>query len=105
MFAYNGPSALITGASDELVGSFAKDNASRGMNLVHPPLSGSQPPVLDAAPVSPLFAPLTLPNGAVLPNRLAKAAMEENMADRQHLPGKALRRLYAAWSKGGIGLI
>lgn len=28
-----------------------------------------------------LFTPLALPNGAVIPNRLAKAAMEENMAD------------------------
>ena len=59
----------------------------------------------DAAPASPLFAPLTLPNGAVLSNRLAKAAMEENMADGEQLPGEALRRLYAAWSKGGVGLI
>ncbi len=61
--------------------------------------------MFDAEPVSPLFAPLTLPNGAVLPNRLAKAAMEENMADDEQLPGADLRRLYAAWSKGGVGLI
>jgi 2,4-dienoyl-CoA reductase-like NADH-dependent reductase (Old Yellow Enzyme family) len=61
--------------------------------------------MFDAEPVSPLFAPLTLPNGAVLPNRLAKAAMEENMADGDQLPGEELRRLYAAWSKGGVGLI
>lgn len=61
--------------------------------------------MFDTVPVSPLFAPLTLPNGAVLTNRLAKAAMEENMADHEHLPGKALCRLYAAWSKGGVGLI
>lgn len=61
--------------------------------------------MFDAEPVSPLFAPLTLPNGAVLPNRLAKAAMEENMADGEQLPGEELRRLYAAWSKGGVGLI
>jgi 2,4-dienoyl-CoA reductase-like NADH-dependent reductase (Old Yellow Enzyme family) len=61
--------------------------------------------MFDAVPISPLFASLTLPNGAVLPNRLAKAAMEENMATGEHLPGEALRRLYAAWSKGGVGLI
>ena len=61
--------------------------------------------MFDAEPVSPLFAPLTLPNGAVLSNRLAKAAMEENMADGEQLPGEELRRLYAAWSKGGVGLI
>jgi 2,4-dienoyl-CoA reductase-like NADH-dependent reductase (Old Yellow Enzyme family) len=61
--------------------------------------------MFDAVPVSPLFQPLTLPNGAVLPNRLAKAAMEENMADGEQLPGEGLCRLYAAWSKGGVGLI
>jgi 2,4-dienoyl-CoA reductase-like NADH-dependent reductase (Old Yellow Enzyme family) len=61
--------------------------------------------MFDAAPASPLFAPLTLPNGAIIPNRLAKAAMEENMADDDQLPGEALRRLYAAWAEGGVGLI
>jgi 2,4-dienoyl-CoA reductase-like NADH-dependent reductase (Old Yellow Enzyme family) len=59
------------------------------------------------APISPLslFAPLTLPNGAVVPNRMAKAAMEENMADSGQIPGESLRRLYAGWAEGGVGLI
>jgi 2,4-dienoyl-CoA reductase-like NADH-dependent reductase (Old Yellow Enzyme family) len=52
-----------------------------------------------------LFTPLTLPNGAVIPNRLAKAAMEENMADANHAPSEALLRLYEAWAKGMAGLI
>ncbi len=52
-----------------------------------------------------LFAPLTLPNGVVVPNRLAKAAMEENLADAQQLPDKRLFRLYKAWADGGVGLI
>src|ERR1700738_5452900 len=56
-------------------------------------------------PPTPLFAPLTLPNRAVIPNRIAKAAMEENMADRGQLPGESLRRLYANWAGGGAGLI
>jgi 2,4-dienoyl-CoA reductase-like NADH-dependent reductase (Old Yellow Enzyme family) len=56
-------------------------------------------------PPSPLFVPLTLPNGAVVPNRIAKAAMEENMADSGQLPGESLRRLYEGWAKGGVGLI
>ena len=56
-------------------------------------------------PPSPLFAPLTLPNKAVVPNRIAKAAMEENMADSGQLPGENLRRLYANWAAGGAGLI
>ncbi|MES2106334.1 MAG: NADH:flavin oxidoreductase/NADH oxidase family protein [Pseudomonadota bacterium] len=54
---------------------------------------------------SPLFAPLTLPNGSTLPNRIAKAAMEENMADPGQLPGAGLQRLYQAWAEGGAGLI
>src|SRR4030081_2566217 len=52
-----------------------------------------------------LFAPLTLPNRAVVPNRIAKAAMEENMADRGQIPGESLRRLYESWAGGGVGLI
>jgi 2,4-dienoyl-CoA reductase-like NADH-dependent reductase (Old Yellow Enzyme family) len=56
-------------------------------------------------PPSPLFASLTLPNNAVVSNRIAKAAMEENMADSNQLPGEALRRLYASWAGGGVGLI
>ena len=52
-----------------------------------------------------LFSALTLPNGATVPNRIAKAAMEENMADGDQLPGEALFRLYRAWAEGGAGLI
>lgn len=52
-----------------------------------------------------LFSPLTLPNGEVIPNRIAKAAMEENMADEDHAPSIALRQLYRAWGRGGAGLI
>jgi len=52
-----------------------------------------------------LFTPLLLPNGAVIANRLAKAAMEENMADADHAPSDALVRLYEAWAKGNVGLM
>ncbi len=52
-----------------------------------------------------LFAPLSLPNGQVIPNRIAKAAMEENMADAGQLPGEALWRLYRRWGAGGAGLL
>lgn len=54
---------------------------------------------------SALFEPLTLPNGAVLPNRLCKAAMEENLAAPGQVPGQDLFRLYSAWAKGGVGLV
>lgn len=52
-----------------------------------------------------LFSPLTLPSGAVIPNRIAKAAMEENMADDDHAPSAELLRLYRAWAEGEAGLI
>lgn len=52
-----------------------------------------------------LFDPLALPNGSTLPNRLAKAAMEENMADADHAPSERLLRLYQAWAEGGAGLL
>lgn len=51
------------------------------------------------------FTPLTLPNGATLPNRFAKAAMEENMADADHAPSDALIRLYRTWAEGEVGLL
>ena len=54
---------------------------------------------------STLFTPLTLPGGAVVPNRLAKAAMEENMAVAGQLPGEEFIRLYQRWSQGGAGLL
>lgn len=52
-----------------------------------------------------LFAPLSLPNGAIVPNRIAKAAMEENMADADHAPSDDLIRMYQSWAQGGAGLI
>lgn len=52
-----------------------------------------------------LFSPLELPNGATVRNRIAKAAMEENMADAEHAPSDPLIRLYRAWGEGGAGLI
>jgi 2,4-dienoyl-CoA reductase-like NADH-dependent reductase (Old Yellow Enzyme family) len=51
------------------------------------------------------FTRLALPNGAMISNRLAKASMEENMADDEHLPSEDLFRLYQAWADGGTGLI
>lgn len=56
-------------------------------------------------PAATLFEPLDLPNGQVISNRIAKAAMEENMADHDHLPGAALLELYRRWGAGGAGLL
>jgi|TARA_B110000211_G_scaffold66986_1_gene77442 2,4-dienoyl-CoA reductase-like NADH-dependent reductase (Old Yellow Enzyme family) len=52
-----------------------------------------------------LFQPLTFPNGKTVPNRLCKAAMEENLSDEGQIPGDRLHRLYRRWVEGGVGLI
>lgn len=52
-----------------------------------------------------IFDTLLLPNGSSIPNRLAKAAMEENMADLEQAPSDELMRLYQAWADGGVGLM
>jgi 2,4-dienoyl-CoA reductase-like NADH-dependent reductase (Old Yellow Enzyme family) len=48
---------------------------------------------------------LTLPCGAVLPNRIAKAAMTEGLADGMHRATDKHERLYRQWSEGGAGLL
>lgn len=52
-----------------------------------------------------LAQPLNLPCGAVLPNRIAKAAMTEGLADIAGRPTPELERLYGVWSDGGAGLL
>ncbi len=52
-----------------------------------------------------LSAPLPLPCGAALPNRLAKSAMTEGLATAQGVPTQALERLYRLWSDGGAGML
>jgi 2,4-dienoyl-CoA reductase-like NADH-dependent reductase (Old Yellow Enzyme family) len=52
-----------------------------------------------------IFTPYTLSNGAIIPNRLVKAAMEENLANTLQQPDDALFNLYEAWAKGGVGLM
>lgn len=52
-----------------------------------------------------LASSLTLPCGATLSNRIAKAAMTEGLADPQGHPTPELDRLYAVWSDGGAGML
>ncbi|MFF2507569.1 NADH:flavin oxidoreductase/NADH oxidase family protein [Streptomyces sp. NPDC058067] len=54
---------------------------------------------------SELFSPLPLRSGATLTNRIAKAAMEENLAGDGQLPGQELLTLYRRWASGGAGLL
>ena len=48
---------------------------------------------------------LQLPCGQVLPNRLAKAAMTEGLAEPMGKPTQALANLYQLWGSSGAGLL
>ena len=48
---------------------------------------------------------LRLPCGAVLPNRIAKAAMTEGLATPDGRPTPELERLYGIWSDGAAGML
>ncbi|MFB8003341.1 NADH:flavin oxidoreductase/NADH oxidase family protein [Nocardia sp. NPDC056000] len=50
-------------------------------------------------------SPLTLPCGVSLPNRLAKAAMSEQLGEIDGAPSQTVTRLYSAWGRGGAGLL
>lgn len=52
-----------------------------------------------------LSQPLPLPCGAVLSNRLCKAAMSEGLADADNHATPALENLYRRWSGSGAGLL
>ncbi|WP_432183508.1 NADH:flavin oxidoreductase/NADH oxidase family protein [Streptomyces tendae] len=52
-----------------------------------------------------LSEPLRLRSGAVLSNRIAKAAMEELLAEPGQLPGDVLSTLYRRLAVGGAGLL
>ncbi|UCE51163.1 MAG: NADH:flavin oxidoreductase/NADH oxidase family protein [Desulfobacterales bacterium] len=48
---------------------------------------------------------LTLPSGAVIKNRIVKAAMSDGLADSQNHATEKHCRLYRRWSEGGAGLL
>jgi len=52
-----------------------------------------------------LEQPLTLPCGAVVPNRMCKAAMTEGLAHPDGTASEALEGLYGIWSDGGSGIL
>lgn len=53
----------------------------------------------------PLSQSLQLPSGAILANRLAKAAMSEGMADANNHSTPRLEALYRRWARSGAGLL
>ncbi|KAB5549556.1 NADPH dehydrogenase [Coniochaeta sp. 2T2.1] len=52
-----------------------------------------------------LAQPITLPCGLTLPNRLVKAAMTEQMADKNFLPDESFNAVYRSWAQGGWGMV
>lgn len=56
-------------------------------------------------PRDTLAQPLTLPCGAVIPNRIAKAAMTEGLADGTNRANTRFTTLYERWGAGGAGLL
>lgn len=80
-----------------------------------PRLTGTHPdgpPVADRSSSPPggtvfaaLAEELTLPCGLVLRNRLVKAAMSEQLADRHGRPTTILEELYRRWARGGAALL
>jgi len=54
---------------------------------------------------SPLARPLTLPNGVVIKNRLAKAPLTEGLADGWNRATGRHVALYRQWAAGGSGIV
>jgi 2,4-dienoyl-CoA reductase-like NADH-dependent reductase (Old Yellow Enzyme family) len=54
---------------------------------------------------SPLATPLALPCGAILANRICKAAMSEGLADVENHSTPRLEALYRRWAHSGAGLL
>jgi 2,4-dienoyl-CoA reductase-like NADH-dependent reductase (Old Yellow Enzyme family) len=54
---------------------------------------------------NPVATPLTLPSGLTLQNRLAKAAMSENLGTSDGAPTERLVTLYDRLGRGGAGLL
>jgi 2,4-dienoyl-CoA reductase-like NADH-dependent reductase (Old Yellow Enzyme family) len=52
-----------------------------------------------------LSAPFKLPNGTLLKNRIAKAAMSETLGTAANSATDGLVRLYRRWAEGGAGLL
>lgn len=63
------------------------------------------PPKNRTPRITTVGSPLTLPCGVTLPNRIAKAAMSEQLAAIDGAPSQTLTRLYRAWGRGGAGLL
>ncbi len=60
---------------------------------------------MSRADLSLLNKPLKLPCGAVIPNRIAKAAMTEGLSNGHNTANDRFVNLYRRWGEGGAGLL
>lgn len=60
---------------------------------------------LQTKSLNSLQQPFELACGITIPNRIVKSAMSEQLADRHGSPTIDLQKLYAAWARGGTGLL
>lgn len=58
-----------------------------------------------ASAAATLGQPLMLPCGLTISNRIGKSGMSEQLGDRHGSPTPELAQLYAAWARGGAGLL
>ncbi len=58
----------------------------------------------DSSAGQTLGAPLTLPCGATLKNRIAKSAMSDSLGDGRGNPTDTQIRLYERWAEGGVAI-
>ncbi len=56
-------------------------------------------------PMATINDPIKLACGVTLPNRIAKPAITEGLADERGWPTAELERLYAGWAEAGFGLM
>lgn len=73
-------------------------------SIINVLISQELPMVTDLNPAKVLGAPLELPCGAILKNRLVKAPMSDSLGDGEGNPTEAQIRLYEKWAEGGVAL-
>jgi 2,4-dienoyl-CoA reductase-like NADH-dependent reductase (Old Yellow Enzyme family) len=68
-------------------------------------MTNATSPTMTPSDVDALSQPFTLRDGIVIKNRLAKGALSESLARRDHTPGTRIKNLYRRWADNGLGLV
>src|SRR5690606_14693301 len=85
--------------------SIRSAGSSIDQSPIDPPSASPHPPPMNADDIrTQLAAPLTLPNGQTLENRIAKSAMSETLGPPDNRVPATIPTLYGRWARGGLGL-